>query len=149
LSWIFDLAELGETVDWAVVNERARGLRIQRLVAIHIALVKRLFGSGIADTEDNHARVIAGELEGLIRSGREIDVTSMAYFRLMVRGRERWRDRVRFLVRLAFTPGVADWKAVSFPEKMFPMYRIARMYRLGRRIGNELRGGRSTRGTAA
>ena len=61
-------------------------------------------------------------------------VESFAYFRLMLQLRERRSDRLRFLTRLAFTPGPSEWAAVRFPEPLFPLYRLVRLSRLAARL---------------
>lgn len=129
LSWLSDLVALGETVDWTVVNERAKRLGIQRIVGISFALAKML-SCGSLHIEDKEAVAIASELETFMRAGMEIDVGAADYFRLMMRVRERWWDRVRFLSRLAFTPGVREWRSVRLPGSLFPAYRLVRMWRL-------------------
>jgi hypothetical protein len=53
---------------------------------------------------------------------------------LMLRLRERRADRLRFLSRLAFTPGPGEWKAVRLPVAFFPLYRLVRVGRLAARL---------------
>jgi hypothetical protein len=48
----------------------------------------------------------------------------------MLRLREHWRDRIRFLWRLAVTPSVGEWQAVQLPDAMFPLYFGVRFFRL-------------------
>jgi len=57
-------------------------------------------------------------------------VEFLAYFRLMMRLRERPADRLRFLQRLVFTPGPSEWQAVRLPGPLFPLYRLVRLSRL-------------------
>ncbi len=62
------------------------------------------------------------------------DVESVDYFRLMLRLRERQSDRIRFVSRLALTPGPKEWAAVRLPRPLFPLYRFVRLSRLAARL---------------
>jgi len=48
--------------------------------------------------------------------------------------RERARDKLRFLFRLAFTPSIGEWEVVRLPAPLFPLYRIIRLFRLAGRL---------------
>jgi hypothetical protein len=78
--------------------------------------------------------LLADELLAQIADGRVYDVESLDYFRLMVRLRERPIDRMRFVSRLALTPGPSEWAAVRIPEALFPLYRVVRVFRLAGRL---------------
>ena len=83
---------------------------------------------------DRDALALAHEIRAQIVSGVSYDVESVAYFRLMLRLRERRSDRVRFLQRLAFTPGPNEWQAIRLPAPLFPLYRLVRLSRLAARM---------------
>ena len=74
------------------------------------------------------------EIQAHSISDFSFNVESVAYFQLMMRLRERRADRVRFLERLVFTPGVGDWRAVHLPEPLFPLYRLVRLSRLAAKL---------------
>jgi Uncharacterised nucleotidyltransferase len=63
-------------------------------------------------------------------NSEEYSTESVAYFRLMLRLRERWSDRVRFALRLIFTPSVGEWSVVRLPAFLFPLYRVIRLFRV-------------------
>jgi hypothetical protein len=62
------------------------------------------------------------------------DLESTEYFRLILKLRERRCDRLRYLWRLVWTPGVGDVAALRLPEALFPYYRIVRIGRLMRKV---------------
>jgi len=135
LSWLCDVGALADKVDWAVVSERARQLAIERVVAITFLLANTLLGAEISVIScDDHAASITNELAVVMREGRELDVESRDYFRLMTQVRERWRDRLRFVLRLAVTPTVTEWRSVRLPEKLFPLYTLVRVARVAARL---------------
>jgi hypothetical protein len=72
----------------------------------------------------------------VIEHSAHYDTESIAYFRLMMRLRERWQDRARFLCRLVFTPSVSEWTAVRFPKPLYPLYRVVRLWRLAKRLAS-------------
>ena len=65
-------------------------------------------------------------------ASRRTTQNPLAYFRLMMRLRERPADRRRFLQRLILTPGPGEWNAVHLPQPLFPLYRLVRLSRLRR-----------------
>ena len=52
--------------------------------------------------------------------------------------RERLRDKVRYLVRLATTHTVGDWMALPLPKPFFFLYYVLRPIRLARDYGRKL-----------
>ena len=132
-----------ENLNWDWVQTRARELGIQRILWITFLLAKRLLGTAIpaavesAVVADQAARVLADEIAGNMAAGVLYDSEHTSYFRLMMRLRERRGDRMRFLARLAFTPGPGEWKAVRLPRPLFPIYRVVRLARLGARFVRE------------
>jgi hypothetical protein len=142
LIWICDLARIigNATLDWNQIGTTAKNLGIERILRIALLLANRLLETPIpppADTsisQDQAATQIANEVETYIQGDRTFDVESVAYFRLMLRLRERWQDRMRFASRLLFTAGPSEWKAVRLPEPLFPLYRIVRMTRLAAKL---------------
>jgi hypothetical protein len=86
--------------------------------------------------EDPLTTVLADEILRVIESSTHYDTESIPYFRLMMRLRERWQDRARFLWRLAFTPSVGEWSAVRLPKHLHPLYRLVRLSRLAKRLAS-------------
>jgi hypothetical protein len=72
-------------------------------------------------------------IEQELPNAQEYSVESLRYFRLMMRLRERWVDRARFLWRLASTPGPGEWGVIRLPASLFPLYRVIRLFRLAAR----------------
>jgi hypothetical protein len=77
---------------------------------------------------------LAEEIQSHIVCEAAFNIESVAYFRLMMRLRERSADRRRFLRRLVFTPGPGEWQALHFPAPLFPLYRLVRLSRLAARF---------------
>jgi hypothetical protein len=140
LSWLCDIAELSQLVDWVVVQDHAQRLGIERIVAVTFVLAARLLGTRMPQPvqegirNDRAAEGLADRILPIITQGAEYDTESMAYFRLMMVVRERWRDRLRFVGRLLFTPSVGEWSSVRLPGPLFPLYRVVRLMRLAGRL---------------
>ena len=127
-----------ENLNWDWVWCRARELGIQRILRVTFLLANRLLRTGIpvegAVLADQAARVLADEIAAKMAGGVSYDPEQTSYFRLMMRLRERRADRVRFLARLAFTPGPGEWGAVRLPKALTPLYRVVRLGRLTSRF---------------
>jgi hypothetical protein len=78
---------------------------------------------------------VAAEIVGRLVVGEQPETESLAYFRQILHLRERALDKLRFVFRLASTPSVGEWEAVRFPQPLFPLYRVVRLVRLARRLG--------------
>ena len=142
LIWISDLARLMTlpSLDWDWIASQAKDLGLLRIVTISMLLANRLLGEAIPEPARDRIprRKIDEELVSAVQqhilSESAVNVEALGYFRLMLRLRERTTDRLRFLTRLAFTPGPGEWKAVRLPASLFPLYRVVRLSRLVGRI---------------
>ena len=142
LSWIRDIAVLGTSPDiaWQRVLSAASHLGIQRIVGISFRLANQLLGTPLTRelqelvAKDLETERISGRIAKNLIEGIELDLESLEYFQLIARVRERLRDRIVFLSRLALTPTMSEWSTVRLPEPLFPAYRIVRLGRLVRRV---------------
>jgi hypothetical protein len=149
LIWLCDIAQIlkREALNWGRVQERAGELGIKRILHITLLLARRFVGAEIPSAvervvvADRAAQELADEIGDGVATGVLYDVQQVAYFRLMMRLRERRSDRLRFLARLAFTPGPGEWEAVRLPRVLFPLYRVVRLARLAGRFGARVVGG--------
>jgi len=140
LVWLCDLARIIQlpALKWDLIAKQVRELRVVRIVQITLALANNLLGIPIPAAaaelaQDEEAPRLACEIERSIATRERYDVESLAYFRFMLRLREDKSDRLRFLTRLAFTPGPGEWNAVPLPGALFPFYRFVRLARLAAR----------------
>jgi hypothetical protein len=142
LIWLCDVAQLQKlpALNWDLIGERARALGIVRILQVSLVLTKLLLEAPIPTAAeqnlfpDHTAIVLADEVARGLRGPALPDVESSSYFRLMLRLRERSVDRIRFLRRLAFTPGPGEWKSLRLPAPLFPLYRLVRLWRLAARV---------------
>ena len=138
LSWLCDIAELAKSreIDWDVIQDRANRLGVQRVVAISFVLAHKLLEAPLPEIvqaqirKDDSIENVINEILPIIVAGSDYDPESISYFWLMIRVRERWRDRIKFLWRLIFTPSVGEWSAIRLPSRLFPLYRVVRVFRL-------------------
>ena len=142
LLWLCDIARLMSLprLDWSWIKMQTKDLGITRILRVTMFTANRLLGAVIPDAanddlpEDEVTLALADEIPPHIVIETEFDVESLAYFRLMMRLRERPADRVRFLGRLVFTPGPSEWQSVRLPGPLFPLYRAVRLSRLAARL---------------
>jgi hypothetical protein len=141
LIWLCDIERiLLNELNWEWVRKCARELGVKRILHVTLALTERLLEAKIPAAlekdvrSDRVALKLAGEIAESIASGIDYETRKISYFRLMMGLRERKMDRVKFLTRLAFTPGPGEWKAVRLPRVLFPFYRVVRMARLAGRL---------------
>jgi hypothetical protein len=129
-------------LNWDWIASEARTLGIVRILRLTMLTVKELLGVTIPDAalqaglaeNDTETSALFNEIRCHLFSETAYNVESFAYFRLMMRLRERRADRQRFLQRLILTPGPGEWGAVRLPEVLFPLYRLVRLSRLAARL---------------
>lgn len=142
LSYLCDVAAIlhpRNHIDFEVVRERAEDLGILRILGVSLWLVHELLGvPSPVPLEDlgrnNEIALLGRQVKNIITAEEEYDTVSPAYFRLMLRLRERRRDKLRLLSRLAFTSGIGEWKITRLPTPLFPIYRVIRLFRLAGRL---------------
>ena len=142
LIWLCDIARMMGLpgLDWDWIQLQSEDLGIKRILQVGMLLANRLLGAVTPAaaqkrfSDDRDAEELAAEIQKHILSDKAYNVESVAYFRLMMRLREKRSDRLRFLTRLVFTPGPSEWKAIRLPEPLFPLYRMVRLSRLAAKL---------------
>jgi hypothetical protein len=118
-----------------VIQDRAKRLGVQRIVAVSFFLAQKLLEARLPEIvqaqirKDDSIERLDNEIVPIIVAGSDYDPESISYFWLMIRVRERWRDRIKFLWRLIFTPSVGEWVRFDCLPG-FSSYRVVRMFRL-------------------
>jgi hypothetical protein len=144
LIWLCDLARIMilPNLNWQWIASQAKDLGIVRILQITMLAANRMLGAAIppaasqAGLSENDPATLAllDEVQTHVANETPYNVESLAYFRLMMRLRERRPDRQRFLQRLIFTPGPGEWAAIRLPRSLFPLYRMVRLSRLAARF---------------
>jgi Uncharacterised nucleotidyltransferase len=150
LKYICDVAELIRThrdMDWRRVVERAGRLGSQRMLFVGLLLARDLLEMPLPDEVSRKAHADPA-VEALVRGIGErlfqrIDhsprrFVEMPFRPIHMKMRERLRDKVRYLVRLAMTHTVGDWMALPLPKPFFFLYYVLRPIRLARNHGRRL-----------
>jgi hypothetical protein len=138
LSWLCDIAETmrSQPIDYISAYRTAKGLGIEKIVAVNFLLQARLLGVPLPEPfrksmeNDPEIKYLAEAARQVLIGSADYNAQSIDYFGLMVRLRERFQDRFRFLFRLIFTPSVGEWSTVRLPAWLFPLYRGVRVFRL-------------------
>jgi hypothetical protein len=136
LGMLRDIAALGRfELDWERIVAEAKRLGIERILRISLLLTHELLGHELQlETFSDGVSGLVRSIQSKLAEGTQSETESLRYFRTMMRVRERWRDRLRFLFRLAVTPSSGEWEAISLPDSLFWLYRGVRLLRLTRRL---------------
>lgn len=146
LGWVCDVAELIRAtpqMDWDALRQRAKAAGCERMVSVGLRLAEELLGAGVpAFANDPRAQALAtvvrqqlfagaaGSPRLFERSPEQPFEARVLFHPFHVQVREQWRDRVRYLLRLGFTPGVADYRVARLPSCFFFLYYLIRPVRL-------------------
>jgi hypothetical protein len=136
LIWLADVAELVASnphLDWAYVLDQARRVGGLRMLLLGVALANRFLGTTIPrDLEQPLARdptverIADGIGHNLVWGELPTYVKSQLY---LLRVRERWQDRLRYVVQFTFTATPEEWKIVNLPPSLFLLYSLLRLLR--------------------
>jgi hypothetical protein len=140
LGMVRDIATLARfELDWNWIEGEACCLGVMRIVLTSLLLAGKLVGCDIPANFNSSpllpsCEALATEMENKLIFRGHLNPESPAYFLFMMRLRERWRDRVRFIWRLATTPSIEEWETVAFPQPLFALYYLVRIGRLAKRF---------------
>lgn len=142
LVWLCDIARLMNlpNLNWDWIGSQARSLGVVRILGVTMLLANRLLRAAIPAAaqeslpQDSETAALAEEIQTYIVRESPYNAESLAYFRLMMRLREKPADRRRFLQRLILTPGPGEWNAVHLPQPLFPLYCLVRFARLAAKL---------------
>ena len=142
LIWVADIAETMRThsIDYELVVSRAQALGIKRALGVSLWLARHVLEAKLSPpaeditASDSQIQVLGREFAECLQRSATYDFDTSAYFRKIMRLRERRLDRWRYLWRLLWTPSEGDLAAVHFSEALFPLYRLVRLWRLARKI---------------
>jgi hypothetical protein len=144
LAWISDVAALIRRcpeLDWELAARRAQDVAAARILRLGLFLAHHLLNAALPTTVMN---AIAADT-ALDPLGREVvrslanagftepGIRERSWF--FLRTRERWSDRLRYVLRFAWTPTPGDWSFVALPSGLTGLYPILRMVRLAGKYG--------------
>ena len=146
LSFLVDIAGAArsQNINYELLEKRARRLRIERILGVNFWLLHELLAMPLPMILASYIRgdrsieVLARKIQCRLSDYSEYDTGLSDYFRLMLALRERSWDKLRFLARLALTPGRSEWATVRLPRPLFPMYPTIRLYRLAGKLFRRL-----------
>ncbi len=143
LEWICDVAQLARSesgLEWDAITARAYARGCERMVLLGLLLARDLLEAPVPEPLLARARADATvrSLARLVQSRLFTDTTAEDPWNARVfqlRVLERWRDRVRFILRLTFTPSLGDWELVRLPAVLSFLYYLIRPVRLAVKFG--------------
>jgi hypothetical protein len=138
LRWVADLAHYAHSyphLDWLALLDFARQNGFHRLICLSLLLAERLAGVSFSPSvslrlaSEPRASLLAQEIIERISASQEpASTVSRLYF--FFHSRERLRDRLYMFLAQLFVPREVDWRTISLPASLFPLYYILRPMRI-------------------
>ena len=142
LVWLSDIAEiiqLHADLDWDYAVRQARAHHAERMLFLGVSLTHTVFGTGLPENilrrlaEDKAVMSLNKQVcQTLVHTSETGEVTAHAF---LIRTRERWIDKVRYILRFILTPTSEEWSLVRLPKIFFPLYSVLRVARGFLKIG--------------
>jgi len=137
LIWVADVAHFVKTypqINWGDSLERARKLGFYRIICLGLFMAENIGGAqlphNISKTIRNDPAVELLAHQALIVQLNETISTEVTLVKYYLRCRERYRDRVYYVLDQTFIPKQADRTAISMPDFLYPLYIALRPLRL-------------------
>jgi Uncharacterised nucleotidyltransferase len=136
LVWLSDIAEilqLHADLDWDYVVRQARVHRAERMLLLGLSLTHIVFGTALPE----NIRVRLTEDKAVVSLNRQVcralirgsELSELAAHVFLIRTRERWIDKIRYILRFILTPTSVEWSLVRLPKIFFPLYSALRVTR--------------------
>jgi len=144
LSWIADIAgfvEAHRDLQWNKIFRLAQVLRANRMVAISLALVLRLFDAPLpldvfeSVRPDAEANSLAAQIERNLLARQPVEFGALTLFLLRRQMLDSFFRGWRYSLRLATLPSEDDAVALRLPSLLKPLYLALRPFRLLRKYG--------------
>jgi hypothetical protein len=141
VGWLTDVAQLIRSqpeLDLMDVLSRAEAFGVRRMMLSGVALSHRLLMMPLDEGvhreigRDPQLAHVVDTILGRLRH-TATEHRDRPFDPAVLRLRERRGDRIRFVWRLALTPTIEDWKAITLPPRASFLYPIIRPYRLARK----------------
>ena len=141
LEWVSGIGELAVRPDvkWSKLWRRAEELGGRRMLVVGLGLARRLLETPLPTEvlremeRDGKAPALVEEVIARMFHEGEAEHSLVRTASFQLRTKERWRDRTRFLLRLAATPTPVDWAMVRLPPALSFFYFFLRPFRLAKK----------------
>jgi hypothetical protein len=138
LGWICDVAALVDSqprLDWGKVLGLAQEVGNERMLLLGLFLAKDLFETSLPENicerwrADLTVKFLADRVkERLFQEAGCHTLLKSIPFHILAK--ERWRDKLRYCLRMPFTPNARDWEHFRFPNSLSMLYYLMRPFRL-------------------
>jgi hypothetical protein len=144
LEWISSLAEIVRRhggLDWDRIVTQAAERGGSRMLNLSLRLASELMSVALPDSVregvhgDRVAGLLAHQVSTRLLAGAEGSPSTFEEARFHLLARERRRDRLRYLVRLATTQTLGDWDLLRLPAGLSWLYGMIRPMRLLAKFG--------------
>jgi len=126
---VAELVTSNPQLDWEYVLEHGQQAGGLRMLLLGVVLAHRLLGTTIPDDlpHDRMVGQIAGGIGRNLVIGKRLGYMKSQVYLLRVR--ERWRDRLRYILRFTFTATPMEWEMVKIPMPLSFVYSFLRVLR--------------------
>jgi hypothetical protein len=144
-AWVADIAGLlmqrGSDIDWHKIMGLADKTDSVRMLALGVLLAADDYGADmprdldvIVEDDRNIRQLLADIKEYRLRVAGQAERDDIERLRYHLRMRQRLSVRLRYLLSRGFRPSPNDWRAISLPPLLYPLYWLIHPVRLAARL---------------
>ena len=131
LQWVLDVAGLIERhprLDAGALLETARAHGVERMVLVGVALAKRIYGTRLPThalqrlNDDRETARLVETFAARLFVGSVEETSIWQLSTLRMRMRERWSDKVAYVLRTATTPTEKHYRLIALPDGLRFVY---------------------------
>ena len=127
-------SEAGACLNWAALLERAQEAGGRKMLSLGVLLARNMFGTempkGVMERMSDKLQFVATSIEQKLLRGVRKPPTNIETFRMNLQCMDRKSDAVRALLRSVLVPTISDWKTITLPDALYPLYYFLRPIRL-------------------
>ena len=123
-----------DDLDWTELLERARKSAGKKMLSLGLLLARNIFGAEVPgemiERISDKLKFVASKIEQRLVRGIRKPPTAMETFQLNLQCMDHKRHAVQALLRAILVPTISDWKSITLPDTLYPLYYLLRPLRL-------------------
>ena len=139
LSWLSDVAALLKThhdINWSNIHKQSDKMHCKRMVNLGLLLADNLLQTKIPENikekalNDPATVKLRDQIEERFTTVEDISQSTVRKYYFHISVRERFIDKLLYIIRFVFVPTISDWQFIKIPGALWVLYYLIRPFRI-------------------